>query len=142
MRALIDTDVVLDLLLKRQPFYSDALLLWQAADQGRFERYVSAITPIKAFYVARKSMGGAAARAVVAQLLGVVRVCTIDDGVLTVANILSMSDYEDAVQVASALASGLDAIVTRNLSDYAAAPIPVFSPAQFLGRLPQANPSS
>jgi predicted nucleic acid-binding protein len=124
MRALLDTDVVLDLLLKRHPFYSDALLLWQAADQGRFERYVSAITPINAFYVARKSMGAASARAVVAQLLGVVRVCAIDDAALAAANVVPMSDFEDAVQVAAALASGLEAIVTRNLSDYAGAPIP------------------
>jgi hypothetical protein len=44
--------------------------------------------------------------------------------------------FEDAVQVASALALGLDAIVTRNLADYAGAALPVYAPADFMGRLP------
>ena len=51
MNLLIDTDVVLDLLLKRQPFFADAFTLWQAADQRRFKRYVAAITPINVFYI-------------------------------------------------------------------------------------------
>lgn len=77
MHALIDTDVVLDLLLKRAPFFADAFALWQAADQGRFERYVAAITPINVFYIARKANGAAAARQVVADLLAVVRVAPV-----------------------------------------------------------------
>lgn len=74
MQVLIDTDVVLDLLLKRQPFFADAFALWQAADQGRFERYVAAITPINVFYIARKANGAAAAHRVVANMLAVVQV--------------------------------------------------------------------
>jgi hypothetical protein len=50
---------------------------------------------------------------------------------------LSFSDYEDAVQHASATASGLDAIVTRNLTDYKGATLPVFSPANSLAQLPK-----
>jgi predicted nucleic acid-binding protein len=136
MRALIDTDVVLDLLLKRPPFFADAFVLWQAADQGRFERYVAAITPINVFYIARKSNGAALARQVVAELLAVVRVAPVDAAILQAAINSGLADFEDAVQVASALALGLDAIVTRNLADYAGAPLPAYTPADFLRRLP------
>lgn len=56
MNVLIDTDVVLDLLLKRQPFFTDAFTLWQAADQGRFERHVAASTPINVFILLARPM--------------------------------------------------------------------------------------
>ena len=136
MYVLIDTDVVLDLLLKRPPFFADAFALWQAADQGRFERYVSAITPINVFYIARKSNGVAAAHQVVAELLAVVRVAPVDAAILEAASASTLADFEDAVQVASALALGLDAIVTRNLDDYAGAALPAYPPADLLRRLP------
>lgn len=57
MRVLLDTDVVLDLMLKRAAFYADALALWQAGDQGLYERYIAAMTPVNAFYIARKFLG-------------------------------------------------------------------------------------
>lgn len=47
MRVLIDTDVVLDLMLKRTAFFADAFAVWKAGDQGRYERYVAAMTPVK-----------------------------------------------------------------------------------------------
>ena len=136
MHVLIDTDVVLDLLLKRQPFFADAFALWQAADQGRFERYVSAITPINVFYIARKANGVAAARRVLAELLAAVRIAPADATILQAAIVSTLTDFEDAVQVASALALGLDAIVTRNLTDFAGAALPVYAPADLLSRLP------
>ena len=100
MNLLIDTDVVLDLLLKRQPFFADAFTLWQAADQGRFERYVAAITPINVFYIARKANGAAAAHRVIDELLAVVRVAPVDAAILQAASISGFADFEDAVQIA------------------------------------------
>lgn len=135
MRVLIDTDVVLDLMLKRAAFYADAFAVWQAGDQGRYERYIAAITPVNAFYVARKFMGEVAARQAIGDLLAAARVCAIDGAVLTQAYASPIIDFEDAVQAASAQAEGLDAIVTRNGADYAAAPITVLTPADLLARL-------
>jgi hypothetical protein len=65
-------------------------------------------------------------------LLTLIRVCPITHTVLVQALGLSFADYEDAVQHASATEAGLDAIVTRNLSDYKNATLPVFSPNDFL----------
>jgi predicted nucleic acid-binding protein len=136
MNLLIDTDVVLDLLLKRQPFFTDAVTLWQAADQGRFERYVAAITPINVFYIARKANGAAAAHRVIDELLAVVRVAPVDAAILQAASSSGFADFEDAVQIAAAQAIGVDAIVTRNLADYAGAQLPTYAPADILRRLP------
>ena len=68
-------------------------------------------------------------------LLAKFRVCAVDHGALQIALTLPVTDYEDAVQVAGALASHLDAIVTRDPHDFAGATLPVYSPADFLKQL-------
>jgi predicted nucleic acid-binding protein len=62
MRILLDTDVVLDYLLDRAPFAAAASDIWQASEQGKLENFVSAITPINVFYIARKRKGETVAR--------------------------------------------------------------------------------
>lgn len=132
MRALLDTDVVLDLFLDRKPFAEAAAELWELNRQNRYEGYVSAITPINVFYFARKFKGRGEARQIVAKLLAALPVCTVDSSVLRGAMSISFSDYEDAVQHASATASLLDAIVTRNTDDYKSSTLPVYTPTDFL----------
>jgi predicted nucleic acid-binding protein len=135
MRVLIDTDVVLDLMLKRAAFYADAFALWQAGDQGRYDRYIAAITPINAYYIARKMLGVSDARMAIGDLLAATKICAIDDHVLRTAHGSATSDFEDAVQIAAAIHTGMDVIITRNTGDYTDSPIPVLTPAQFLARL-------
>ena len=135
MRALLDTDVVMDVMVARLPFAQTSGQLLDLASKGTFEAYVSSITPINIFYVARKAKSVGNLRDALRQLLQTVRVCPIDHSVLTAALDLPFADYEDAVQHAAATASKLDAIVTRNLKDYGNATLPVFSPADFLNQL-------
>jgi predicted nucleic acid-binding protein len=135
MRVLLDTDVILDLLLDRAEFAEYAAALWKAHEQGRLEAYVSAITPVNVFYIARQLKGTETARRAVIELLATLRVCPLDQAALEKALTLPFSDYEDAAQLASALANRLDALITRNLEDYKNAALPVFSPSEFLARL-------
>ena len=135
MRILLDTDVILDLLLDRAGFAEHAAALWEAHEQGRLDAYISAITPVNVFYIARKLKGAELARQAVIELLATLRVCPLDQAALEKALTLPFRDYEDAVQLASALANHLDALVTRNLEDYKNATLPVFSPSEFLARL-------
>jgi predicted nucleic acid-binding protein len=135
MQALLDTNVVLDLLLRRQPHDTDALAIWEANRAGGFIGYVSAITPITVFYVTRKSHSSDAGRELVRQILKSYRVCALEGDILEAACRLPMDDYEDAVHVASAQAYRLDAIVTRDVKDFAHSPLPALSPAAFLAQL-------
>ncbi len=135
MRVLLDTDVVLDVIMARAPFAKAAAELLDLNEQGLFEAYICGITPINIFYIARKAKSSADLRQTISQLLQTVRVCPLDHSVLTNAFNLPFNDYEDAVQHASATASRLDAIVTRNVSDYKNATLPVFAPADFLNHL-------
>ncbi len=111
--------------------------MWQAIQEGQAEGYVSPITPVNVFYIARKMKGAECARRLVVGLLGVCQVCPLDAMALQSALTLPLSDYEDAVQVACALSSQLEAIITRDASDFESAPLPIYSPADFLKQISQ-----
>jgi predicted nucleic acid-binding protein len=135
MRVLLDSDVIFDFLLERQPFFPVARELMLLNTSGEFEGYISSITPVNLFYHGRKIVGAVKIRAGIADLLKLVRVCPIDHVSLEQALSLPFADYEDAVQHASAASSALDAIVTRNVGDYKNASLQVFTPDAFLQHL-------
>ncbi len=126
--------------MARAPFAKRAGELLDLCEQGVFEAYVFGITPINVFYIARKAQSSHALRQAIQELLQTVRVCPVDHSILINAFALPFSDYEDAVQHASATASELDAIVTRNVGDYKNAALPVFTPTDFLNHLKQTQP--
>ena len=135
MRVLLDTNVILDFLLERQPYFEAANELMEMIALGLFDGCISSITPINVFYVGRKEIGGAKIRQGISDLLTVLEICPVTDETLSGALSLPFSDYEDAVQYASATENGLDSIVTRNVDDYKNATLPAFSPADFLARV-------
>ena len=135
MRTLLDTDVVLDVILAREPFAKDAAEFLDLGEQGLFEPYISAITPLNIFYIARKAKAVRDLRQAIQRLLETVGVCPIDKSILTSAFELRFVDYEDAVQHESATAAGVEAIVTRDIHDYKYATLPVFTPEDFLQHL-------
>jgi predicted nucleic acid-binding protein len=135
MRALLDTNVVLDVVLDRQPFVEAAARLWRAHEQGLFEGYIAAITPLNVLYIVRRLRDRETAIIAVDGLLAAFGVCSMDGTVLRRARELSMGDFEDAAQAAAAEVAGLEAIITRNTGDFAGAPLPIFSPGDFLAQL-------
>lgn len=135
MRVLLDTDVVLDFLLARHPFGEAAQSIWRAHEQGRCTAYISAITPVNIAYIARKLVGANEAQRLLGILLSALPICSIDGQILTAAQQTGMGDFEDAVQLIAAQAASLDALVTRNIGDYRDAPLPIFTPADFLSQL-------
>jgi predicted nucleic acid-binding protein len=132
MRALIDTDVNLDFILQRQPFFVEAAEIFTRLGDGEFEAYVSAVTPINVYYFTRKAKGINGARQAVQDLLIAVKVCAVDGKILQDAHHSPITDYEDAVQHECALAENLDAIVTRNTKDYKNSSVKIYSPAEFI----------
>ena len=135
IRALLDTNVVLDFLLDRDPFASDAAIIWQATIERKLDIYISAITPINVFYIARKIKNAQLAREFVKSLLASCLVCRADHATLESALSLPLKDFEDAFQVASAQTEGVDFLVTRDPADYKNIDFPVISPAECVARL-------
>lgn len=135
MRVLVDTNILLDFLLEREPFLHDAEALFQVIGSGQIVAYVSATTLTDIFYIARRHTQSIdRARQAVAITLAAMEICSVDRAVLELALASATSDFEDAVQVACAVIQGLDAIVTRDAT-FSATSVPVLSVSQVLQQL-------
>ncbi|EKV03180.1 putative nucleic acid-binding protein [Leptolyngbya sp. PCC 7375] len=128
MRVLIDTNVVLDLLQERKPFVDNAVNLFTRMDSGEIEGCITATTITNIYYIIRKIAGKAVAQDAITQVLSDLTICAVDLAVLEQALVLNFEDFEDAVQYACALASNVDAMVTRDASGFINAEIPVVLP--------------
>jgi predicted nucleic acid-binding protein len=136
MRVLLDTNVILDTILQRPPWHKDADAILQAAAFGQVTCGATTLSLATVFYVARKVVGTAAARAAVRKSLAAFAILSIDKQMLLDADGLPGSDFEDNILMAAAIRSSLDAIITRNVADFAHSPVPVWEPAELLKRLP------
>jgi predicted nucleic acid-binding protein len=135
MQVLLDTNVVLDILLNREPWVTDAKALWQANDNGRMIGYITATTMTDIFYVARRLASLEVAYQAVRVCLELLEVCAVDRQSLEYALALPGKDFEDNLQVACVHLFHLEAIVTRNIKDFAGAPVPVLTPAEALAQI-------
>lgn len=135
MKVLFDTNVVLDVLLARDPHVHDASKLFALVDRGLLVGSICATTATTVHYLAAKSVGAARARVLVQELLELFQVAPVDGAVLERALHLAFSDFEDAVLHEAASASGVSAIVTRNGGDFVEATLPVFAPNELLAAI-------
>lgn len=132
MKALFDTNVVLDVLLDRQPFVDNAVKLFSLVDNGHIGGAICATTVTTIFYIASKDFGRKRAREQVHDLLKLFEIAPVDREALEAALLLDFSDFEDAVIHESARAAGVTAIVTRDQKDFLRSEIPVLLPSELL----------
>ncbi len=134
MRTLfIDTNIVIDLLAKREPFYPEAAKLFSWVDRGKARAFVSSLTFANTNYILSKLKGSRDARSILSKFKVLVTVLSLDDKIVDLAlNDLSFNDFEDGLQYYTALSNGLDIIITRNLKDFKHAKIPVMTPNGFV----------
>ena len=135
LRVLIDTNVVLDQLLRRDPWYTQAQPFWQARDAGQLVAYLPASAVTDIFYISRRQVGNDQTLHVVARCLREFGVLATYRAVLQAALGQSGPDFEDNVQIASAHAAGLDCIVTRDPAGYRHSPIQALEPAIVVSQL-------
>ena len=129
MRVLFDTNILLDALLAREPFVADAAFLLEAVESRRIEGFISATTLTDLYYLVRRhTKSTETATIAVTHLLALMEICVVDRQVLEQAISLKLADFEDAVQIACAIASSLEVIVTRDLSGFSGSPILALSP--------------
>src|SRR5438045_824146 len=119
MRVLLDTNVILDAMLQRPPWHMDADAILLAAAQGQVDCATTVLSLATIFYVGRKVVGTAAARAAVRQYLMAFEILPLDRQTLLDADVLPGTDFEDNILIAAAIAVRLDAVVTRNPADFA-----------------------
>ena len=132
----LDTNIVIDLLAKREPFYSSAAQLFSLADKGKFQLCVSALTFANTNYILLKERKPEEAKLILRKLKLLVKVVSLDDKIIGLSlNDNDFKDYEDALQYYSALENEDNVIITRNLKDFQRSKIPVLTAEQFLQQI-------
>ena len=133
MKLLIDTNVVLDVLLRREPFFRTAAEVLSLTQRDEVREYVSASAITDIYYIANKQMKDRdAVRDLLKRLLMIVSVAAVSKWEIQNALNLAWGDFEDSVQYSVALLNEMDGIVTRNPSDYQDANIRIWLPEQAL----------
>jgi predicted nucleic acid-binding protein len=121
----VDTDIVLDLLAKREPFYDGAASLFSRAETGNLKLCVSSLTFSNLFYILRKQISARHAHELLRTFKQLVTVVAVDDSIIEQALKAEFTDFEDAIQYFTALSAGCAVLVTRNVRHYRKAAIRV-----------------
>ena len=132
--VFLDTNVVIDLLAGREPFYKEAQVLFTLADRGQLQLQISALTFANASYALAKHYPVADAKKYLQQFKVLVSILSLDDKAIELALASEFLDIEDGFQYFAALAGGASVIVTRNKKDFSKANIPVLTAAEYLRR--------
>ena len=133
MRILIDTNVILDILQKREPFFADSYQALHKAIEADTECLISASAATDIFYMLRKFLKSAEqAKERIEQLAQLVTFVDVQGMDIHTAIMRSMPDFEDAVVDAVAERNGVSYILTHNTKDFIGSVIPALTPTNFL----------
>lgn len=131
-KILVDTNIVLDLLSKREAFYQEAQELFTLADHKKIKLYISSLTVANTHYLLTRNHKLDEARKILIKFKVLAQVLPMDDKIIELALVSDFKDFEDAIQYHTALENDLDIIVTRNKKDFKNSTLPVFTAKEYL----------
>jgi predicted nucleic acid-binding protein len=132
----IDSDVIIDFLVDREPFSSNATNLFSLIDQKIIYGYVSSLSFSNIYYVLRKFGSHAKVISSLRTLSEIVQTLKVDGYIIKSALLSGFKDFEDAIQYFTALENNnIDIIITRNVKDYKDSSLPVMTPEAFLATM-------
>ena len=132
MNILVDTNVVLDVMLDRQPFVENAAALLSKVESGEVNGFLCATTITTVHYLATKVVGAKQAQKEIEKLFTLFDIAPVNRSVLEKALKSKFTDYEDAVLHEAAYLVEAKAIITRDIKGFKKATIPVYEPDEFL----------
>jgi len=133
MKVFIDTNLVLDVLAERKPFYETSARIWELVENRDLTGYLSATTITDVFYILRKQLGSERAYDTVNKIMMVFDITSVSQADIKKALNLGFKDFEDALQVVCAKKTGAKYLITRNKEDFQEAQgIEVVDPEAFL----------
>jgi predicted nucleic acid-binding protein len=131
----LDTNIILDLLAHRMPFYTAAAKLFSLADRKRLKLSVSALSFADVHYILSRQSQEKEVRKILRNFRILVRVLPLDDKITDLALNSDFRDFEDAIQYYTAIENDQDLIITRNQSDFKDSRIPVMSAGEFINSI-------
>lgn len=144
MRALLDTNVIVDVLQRREPWFMDGSKIFYAIANNQIVGCITAKEATDIHFFSRKQFTGQVnvdkkARQVMTKLYAIFEL--IDTLGVDCQNAIALdnNDYEDAIMIESAARAKVDCIITRNTEHFKVSPIPVYTPAEFVAELEKQN---
>ena len=132
MNVFFDTNVLIDVIAARKPFVADSRKVWYLAERQRISGQVSVLSFANIYYVIRKQNGRAVAESAMTMIRGTFAAVAFDEQILNQAIGAGFSDFEDAIQLFSALRAEADCLLTRNADHFPTSSLPVMTPGEFL----------
>ncbi len=132
-KIFVDTNIVIDLLSRREPFFEEASTLFSLADKKQIELTLSSLTIANTSYALLRQMDSNKAKSILRKLRLIVKILPLDDKIIGLAiNDDSFTDFEDGLQYFTALENGQELIITRNLKDFKNSKLPTMTAKQLI----------
>ena len=138
-KLFIDTNVLIDFLDKRHPFFNEIAIIFSLAEENKLNLVASSISFVNTFYVLRKKFDNKFVIESLKKIRILCDVSSIDERVIDESLFSKFTDFEDAVQYYSALHAKCDMLITRNEKDFKNCEIPIMTPSEFLISLKRNN---
>ncbi|KAF0146046.1 MAG: httm domain protein [Nitrospirae bacterium] len=134
-KVLCDINFILDIFLKREPFYRSAAEVFRKIEERELKGYLCSLSFPTLFYLLTKELNREKALKTLEKIRIVFSVAPVDEKVIDMSLVSDFRDFEDAVQYYSAIHAKADCVITRNKADYRDNRIPVLAPDEFLALL-------
>jgi len=135
VKVLLDTNIIIDHALQRQPFWEASEQILAAIEQKQIEGYISASTFSDLYYIIRRARGRDWALTYLNNLITFCQIATVNHSAIAMALTANFRDFEDAIQSAKAVLNQLDALVTRNPQDFPVIIPRILTPEQLIEEL-------
>ena len=131
-KLLVDTNIVIDLLSRREEFYGEAQQLFTLSDYNKVKLFVSSLTIANTHFLLSREKTGAEAIKILIKFKILAKVLPLTDKILELALVSDFKDFEDAIQYHTALENDLEIIITRNKKDFKNSLLPVLTAKEYL----------
>lgn len=135
MKTFIDTNILLDVVVKRIPHYTYSSYIWDFVKKDLIQGYISAITINNLYYILKKITKNDLSGKFIDEILKDFNIIPLTGDILRQARIIKNKDYEDAIQYFSAINAGCEFLITRNKKDFLSAGLNIVSPKEFIKKL-------
>lgn len=133
-KVFVDTNIIIDLLAKREPFYKDAQDLFTLSDKKEIELCISSLSFANAYYSIAKHHKDVDAKKYLSKFKVLVTVFPLEDKAIELALASDFTDFEDGLQYFIAMDNEADIIITRNKKDFKSSKIPVMTAGEYLNK--------
>lgn len=135
MNVLLDTNVVLDYILKQNPFFEHAKTIFRWSYEQKIIAHISASAVTDIYYLVQQAENKATALNFIQELVQFIQIANVDKTVVLIALQSGIRDFEDAVQNAAAKNARITHIITRNIKNYKKSNLKIVSPDNFIKSL-------